>query len=65
MKCPYQTRIIHKTEYTDGYIKHFAEDITKFCECIKSECPFYSTVIADKTIERCRKSESEGSEWWN
>lgn len=44
MKCPYQIKLIHKPEYTDGYIKHFAEDITEFCECVKSECPFFYTV---------------------
>ena len=59
MKCPYQTKVIHKPEYTDGYIKYFAEDITVFCECAKSECPFYYTSWAHKTIEHCRKAESE------
>lgn len=57
MKCPYQTKVIHKPEYTDEYVKRFAEDITEFCECVKSECPFYYTSLAR---EHCRKAESEG-----
>lgn len=44
MKCPYQTKVIHKPEYTEEYIKNFAEDITEFCECVKRECPFYYTM---------------------
>lgn len=59
MKCPYQTKVIHKPEYTDGYVKHFAEDITVFCECIKSECLFYYLSGVHQTIEHCRKVESE------
>lgn len=59
MKCPYQTRVIHIPEDTEGYIKHFAEDITEFGECVKSECPFYYTSWAHKTVERCHKAESE------
>ena len=56
MKCPYQTMIIHIPEYPSGY----AQDVTQFCECIKSECPFYHTITAyKKTIERCRRAESE------
>lgn len=56
MKCPYQTMVIHIPEYPDGY----AQDVTQFCECIKSECPFYYTTKAyKKTIERCRRAESE------
>lgn len=60
MKCPYQTKVIHKPEYTDGYVKHFAEDMTVFCECVKSECPFYYTSGTYKAVEHCRKAESEG-----
>lgn len=62
MKCPYQTRIIHKPEYTEGYVRNFAEDITEFCECIKSECPFYYTLGMYKTEEHCRRAESEDEE---
>lgn len=65
MKCPYQTKVIHKPEYTAGYIKHFAEDITNFCECVKSECPFYYTTEnkPEKHVkEHCRKAESEDKE---
>lgn len=54
MKCPYQTKVIHKPEYTEGYVKNFAEDITEFGECLKSECPFY---YASTTAEHCRKAE--------
>ena len=62
MKCPYQTKVIHKPKYTDGYVKKFAEDITEFCECVKSECPFYYTTEYKPTrhiMEHCRKAESE------
>ena len=62
MKCPYRTRVIHKPEYTEGYIKHFAEDITEFCECLKSECPFYCTYWAHEIVEHCRRAEMEGKE---
>ena len=57
MKCPYQTKVIHKPEDTEGYIKKFAEDITEFCECVKSECPFY--YISGALIEHCRRAEIE------
>ena len=60
MICPYQTRIIHKPEYTEGCVKYFAEDITRFCECAKSECPFYYISWEHKTVEHCRRAESEG-----
>lgn len=59
MKCPYQTKVIHKPEDTDGYIKSFAEDITEFCECVKTECPFYYTTWAHEKVEHCYKAESE------
>lgn len=62
MKCPYQTRVIHKPEYTEGYVKNFAEDITEFCECVKSKCPFYYTAVympARQITEHCRRAESE------
>lgn len=62
MKCPYQTKVIHKPTYTDGYAIHYAEDITEFCECVKSECPFYYTIEykpARKVTGHCRKAESE------
>lgn len=63
MKCPYQLKVIHKPEDTEGYIKNFAEDITEFGECIKSECPFYYTTEyspARKITEHCRRAEREG-----
>ena len=62
MKCPYQTRVIHKPEYTEGYVRNFAEDITEFCECLGVECPFYHTTEykpARKITEHCRRAESE------
>ena len=59
MKCPYQTRVIHKPEYTEGYVRNFAEDITEFGDCVKTECPFYYTTWEHKTGEHCRKAESE------
>lgn len=65
MKCPYQTTVIHKPELIDGYIIHFAEDITEFSECLKKECPFYYTTEykpAREITEHCRKAESEGKE---
>ena len=60
MKCPYRTKIIHKPEYTDGYIKHFAEDITEFCDCVQDECPFYYETWAHNPMKHCKKVESEG-----
>lgn len=65
MKCPYQTRVIHKPEYTEGYVKNFAEDITMFADCVKTECPFYYTTEykpARHVKEHCRKTEREASE---
>ena len=59
MKCPYQTKVIHKPEYIEGDFKYIAEDITKFGECVKSECPFYYTSWEHKIVERCRRAESE------
>lgn len=61
MKCPYQTKVIHRTEYTEGYVTHFAEDITRFGECLKSECPFYYTKVYNERnkTEHCRRAESE------
>jgi len=59
MKCPYQTRVIHKPEYTEGYVKNFAKDITEFGDCVKTECPFYYTTWAHDVIEHCRKAEKE------
>lgn len=56
MKCPYQTKVIHKPKYTEGYVTIFAQDITEFCECAKSECPFYYTTWNQ---EHCIKAESE------
>lgn len=58
MKCPYQIKVIHKPEDIDGYVKNFAEDITEFCECAKSECPFYVSMNHHK-LERCRRAENE------
>ena len=59
MKCPYQTQTIHIPEYTDGDVKKFAKDITEFCECVKSECPFYYTSWEHKTVDHCRRTEKE------
>ena len=64
MKCPYQTKVIHKPEDTEGYIKSFAEDITEFCECVEEECPFYYTTDKrtpsyHKVIKHCRRAEGE------
>ena len=59
MKCPYQTKVIHKTERTVGYARDFAEDITAFCECVESECPFYYT-MEHCTKGHCRRAEREG-----
>lgn len=61
MKCPYQTRVIHKPEYTENYKKHYAMDITEFGDCIEEECPYYRYRInfdASRS-ERCLRAESE------
>lgn len=64
MKCPYQTKVIHQTEYIEGnYVKHCAQDITQFSDCLGSECPFYRTTenrVTGITREHCRRAESEG-----
>lgn len=62
MKCPYQTKVIHKPQQTEGYYLIYAEDITEFCECVKSKCPFYYTSEyrpAREVTEHCRRAESE------
>lgn len=62
MKCPYQTKVIHKPESNRGYEIQFAQDITRFGECLKSECPYYIAQhyeSTNQTIETCRKVESE------
>ena len=62
MKCPYQTIITHKPESAYGYVRHFAQDITEFGDCVKTECPFYYTTEYKSTRlvkEHCRKAESE------
>lgn len=60
MRCPYQTRVIHKPEYTEGDVKNFAEVITVFGDCVKRECPFYYATEykpAREITEHCRKAE--------
>ena len=62
MKCPYQTVITHKPESTKNYVKFYAQDITEFGECCKSECPFYYTTEykpARSITEHCRRAEGE------
>ena len=61
MKCPYQTKVIHKPEQREWYLIKFAEDITEFCDCLKSECPFYYTSWAHETVEHCKRAENEGA----
>lgn len=41
MKCPYQTKVIHKPQQTETYKIIHAVDYTVFYECVNSECPFY------------------------
>ena len=62
MKCPYQTRLIHKPEYIENYVKHFAMDVIEFGDCVKEECPYYHYRIYDDAShkEYCLKAESEG-----
>lgn len=65
MKCPYQTRVVHRPEHTEGYVRYCAEDITEFGDCVKTECPFYHTTEykpARKITEHCRRAESEDKE---
>lgn len=61
MKCPYQTEVIHKPEYTANYITYYAKDITQFGDCVKEECPFYHYRINSDASRReyCFKAESE------
>lgn len=60
MKCPYRTKVIHKPEQREWYLIKFAEDITEFCDCLKSECPFYYTQLYE-TVEHCKRAENEGA----
>ena len=65
MKCPYQTRVIHKPEFTNGCA--YAEDVTEFCDCVQSECPFYYTreykhKSTRLTTGHCRRAERSGEE---
>lgn len=56
MRCPYQKIVIHKDQYSlNGVIYNNMADTTLFGECLKDECPFYRI----KTVEHCRKAESE------
>ena len=62
MKCPYQTRVIHKPEYISGDSIYRAEDMTEFGDCIKTECPFYYTIehsVSRTTTEHCARAERE------
>ena len=62
MKCPYQTKVIHQPEYTEGYTRVFAQDVTMFSKCLENECPFYCTTEHRPTrrkTEHCRRAESE------
>ena len=62
MKCPYQIRVTHKPERTRGSGVEYAEDITRFGECLKSECPFYDIdkdTITRQIKEHCLKAERE------
>ena len=62
MKCPFQMMVIHKPEYTQNYVRHYAMDINQFGDCVKEECPYYRYRInsdASRT-EYCLKAESEG-----
>ena len=62
MLCPFQTRVIHRPEYTDNYVTRCAEDITKFGECSKKACPYYHSIkdiFTNQIVETCRKVESE------
>ena len=61
MKCPYQTITIHKPEYTENYVTHFAQDIIQFGECHKAKCPFYY-IVGSGRVEHCRKADKEGEE---
>lgn len=62
MKCPYQTKVIHKSEQIEGYVIHHAQDITVFSDCLRTECPFYHTTEyrpTNKITEHCRRAETE------
>ena len=65
MKCPYQTKVIHQPEYSEGYTRVFAQDVTMFANCLKGECPFYYTTdnnVTRKITEHCRRAEAESEE---
>lgn len=65
MKCPYMKKVVHKCyDFSINSIIH-SEDIPEFCDCIKTECPFYYTTEYRPTKyilrikEKCRKVENE------
>ena len=60
MKCPYQTKTIHipETKNITGITEQYAQDITSFCDCLKSECPFYISFNNGK-IEICKRVNKE------
>lgn len=67
MKCPYQKKVTYRPPHIDNdgfFMLEYAEDITEFGECLRSECPFYQRIEykqAKRIIETCRRAESECS----
>lgn len=52
MRCPYQTKTVHKTEDDE----HYASDLILFGQCLEKQCPFY---YQTDLSEHCRRAENE------
>lgn len=63
MKCPYQTKTIHipETKNITGITEQYAQDITSFCDCLKSECPFYISFLHGE-VEMCKRVNKENNQ---
>lgn len=54
MKCPWLIRTITQTETTRGGVQSNRNEFQEFCNCMKSDCPFYEDreVAKDGTVTR-------------
>lgn len=55
MKCPFRKTVIHQPDRTEGYTRHFAQDIETYPDCYENQCPFYFSgqcMRAEAEIER-------------
>lgn len=52
MKCPWLIRTITQTESSRGGVQSTRNEFQEFCNCMKSDCPFYGEreVAKDGTV---------------